>query len=315
MPYEPTMADQSISALLLDAKREYMLRLLEICLTPVATTIHGMYERAMIEGGKTNGLYMFQQTLRGIPAWNQHVVSDKANEITSKFPYVDDLIAACIVTQVKIMSSIRLSSDKPNIRLNLPTTVDFVHQLYIQVAKRVYEDPFIMLGGATPVLALEGIVSDALERTVRKMIPFQDVLQAYLQAGGETSTAAHAIATATSSESSDDFRKDRPPRKPESESEEEASEEEEEEESDDEPIQVPLNQPIPQSIIQPPPAPAAPAPPPPAPAAPAPPPPAPAAPTPAAPTPAAPTPAPAPPAPAPPSGDQLFPQHALRQGF
>jgi hypothetical protein len=298
------MSDPSISALLLDAKREYMLRLLEICISPVATTIQGMFQRAIQEGGRSNGLYAFQQALRAVPAWNQHIVMEKSNDITSKFPYVDDLIAACIVTQVKIMSSIRLSSDKPNIRLNLPATTDFVHQLYIQTAKRVYEDPFVMTSETTPVLALEGIVNDALERTVRKMIPFQDVLQAYLQGGGETTKAAEAIATATSSESSDDFkphRKALPPPQPESDSDQESSSEE------DEPIQVP----IPQTIVQPqqasPPEEAAPV-----------------APAPVAPAPVAPAPvAPAPVAPAPlqqqpmaPAPQQLFasgPQ--LRQGF
>jgi hypothetical protein len=293
------MSDPSISALLLDAKREYMLRLLEICIGPVATTIHAMFQRAIQQ--ESNGLYAFQQALRTVPAWNQHVVLEKSNEITSKFPYVDDLIAACIVTQVKIMSSIRLSSDKPNIRLNLPATTDFVHQLYIQTAKRVYEDPFVMTSETTPVLALEGIVNEALERTVRKMIPFQDVLQAYLQSGGETSKAAEAIATATSSESSDDFKPEKP--RPPAPSYSESSSEEEEE-----PIQVP----IPQNIVQPPPQPAEAA----APAAPAPPPPAP-QPTEAAPAPAAAPAAISPPRPAPQQPPQLFasgPQQ-LRQGF
>jgi hypothetical protein len=294
------MSDPSISALLLDAKREYMLRLLEICIGPVATTIHAMFQRAIQQ--ESNGLYAFQQALRTVPAWNQHVVLEKSNEITSKFPYVDDLIAACIVTQVKIMSSIRLSSDKPNIRLNLPATTDFVHQLYIQTAKRVYEDPFVMTSETTPVLALEGIVNEALERTVRKMIPFQDVLQAYLQSGGETSKAAEAIATATSSESSDDFKPEKP--RPPAPSYSESSSEEEEEL-----IQVP----IPQNIVQPPPAPqateAA------APAAPAPPPPAPQPAEASAPPPTAPAPAAAPPPQ--PAAPQLFasgPQQ-LRQGF
>jgi hypothetical protein len=244
------MTDQSISALLLDAKREYMLRLLEICLPPVSSTIQGLFVQAMDQGGNTNGLYLFQQSLRTIPSWNQNVVQDKTTEITSKFPYVDDLIAACIVTQVKIMSSIRLSSDRPNIRLNLPTTTEFVHQLYIQTAKRVYEDPFVMVGAASAAVALEAVVNDALERTVRKMIPFQDVLQAYLQAGGETATAARAVATATSSESSD-FKNNKKEEESESEDDDEDNEDNEDNEEDED-IQVPLNGPIPQNIVQPP---------------------------------------------------------------
>ena len=177
-------------------------------------------------------MYAFQMSLRGIPSWNQQIISDKASEITHRFSYVDDLVAACIVTQVKIMSSIRLSSDRPNIRLKLPTTPDFIHELYTQTARRVYENPFVM---EEPV-RLDEIIGQALERTVRKMIPFKDVLSAYLASGGGDGGTNGPVPRMVESSSSDEFQRQRRDDTSSSSSEEEESDED----SDQDEIHVPM---------------------------------------------------------------------------
>jgi len=173
-----------LTALLLDAKAEYRLQMEDIVTPSVAETITTMWNDSMREGGSRDGILYFQQKLRSIPGWNASVISSKTKEIIYMYPYFEDLIAACIIAQLKIMSSIKLSQDKPTVQLKLPSSDTFLHEVYIQTAKKVYEDPFILSGKSNTVLVLGPIVSDAIEKTIRKLIPFKDVLLAYLQGGG-----------------------------------------------------------------------------------------------------------------------------------
>jgi hypothetical protein len=195
-----------LTALLLDAKAEYRLQMEEVVTPSIVDTISTMWTSSMHEGGRRDGIYLFQQRLREIPGWNATTISNKTREITYVYPYFEDLIAACIIAQLKIMSSIKLSQEKPTVQLKLPTTDTFLHELYIQTAKRVYDDPFMLQGSSNFELVLAPVVSDAIEKTIRKLIPFKDVLIAYLQNGGDEKVAEEAMNNQSDDSSGGSFR-------------------------------------------------------------------------------------------------------------
>jgi len=199
-----TQSMSDLTALLLDAKNEYRLQLEEIVTPSIVATFEDLWIKSIQEGGNRDGVLLFQNHLREIPAWNAGIISTKTREITYMYPYLDDLIAACIIAQLKIMSSIKLSQDRPKVQLKLPNTDTFVHELYIQTAKKLYQDPTMMSTTRYSVEAiLAPLVSDAIERTIRKMIPFKDVLMAYLQNGGDTQVAQEALQNESDSSGDD----------------------------------------------------------------------------------------------------------------
>ena len=193
------MAD-SLTALLIDAKKEYIMRLHEIVAPPIGQYMQGLYR-----ADTTADRYLlFQRHLSQIPFWNTYIIQDKTTEITRKFPYFENLMAACIVTQVKVLSSIRLSSDKPSIKLKLPTVDTFVHELYKQTAQTLYYCPTVM---DCSIDKLNEVIAESIERAIRRLIPFDDILASYLQGGGdETSVSAPNLSdsSSSSSESSSD---------------------------------------------------------------------------------------------------------------
>lgn len=190
--YTYSMSD--LTALLLDAKHEYRLQLEEIVTPTIVATFSDMWSKSFTEAGKRDGVLAFQTYLREIPTWNSTIVTTKTREIVYMYPYLDDLIAACIIAQLKIMSSIKLSQDRPKVQLKLPNTETFVHELYIQTAKRLYQDPLLLSNNTRSIdIILAPLVSDAIEKTIRKMIPFKDVLMAYLQNGGDTQVVEEAL--------------------------------------------------------------------------------------------------------------------------
>lgn len=217
-----------LTALLLDAKAEYRLQMEEILTPSITQTICDLWSSSVQEGGSRDAIIVFQKALRDIPGWNATTISNKTREITYIYPYFEDLIAACIIAQLKIMSSIKLSQDKPTVQLKLPATDTFLHEVYSQTAKRIYENPFIMTTDTTIESALTPIVSDSIERTIRNLIPFKDILLAYLK----SDPGAPGKTQQTSDTSSGSFPK-----------RDDHSESESSEESDDEDVQVPYTEP------------------------------------------------------------------------
>ena len=87
-------------------------------------------------------------------------------------------MAAVFVTYVKVLSSIKISSARPNIKLKLPGIESFVHQVYVASAKNFYDKVYVMQ--TTNPGEKEKLVADAIEVAVRTLLPLGDVLQAYL---------------------------------------------------------------------------------------------------------------------------------------
>lgn len=212
-----------ITPLLLDAKREYTQRLQEIVEPQISSTFADLFEKSDYD------YYEFQQALRQVPYWNSTIVNLKTQYFMTQFPWFDNLVAAVVVTYVKVLSAIRLG-DKPNVKLQLPKTEDFVHELYKQVARIVYYAPETIESHEAMMVA----VGDGIENSIRRLIPYDSILESYLAPPEQTQVAALPT-TSGSSESSD-------------------SDSDSESDDDDEDIKIPMPQQYGQSQAMAPPA-------------------------------------------------------------
>ena len=157
-----------ITPLLLDAKKEYTARLVEIVEPQISATLIDIWD-------STDDIPDFQAELRRIPYWNSTLVNAKTYALTSAYPFFEQLVAAVIVTYVKVLSAIRLG-DKPNVKLQLPKTDVFVHELYKQVARIVFYAPESIATHETITTA----ICEALENSIRRLIPYDEILRSYL---------------------------------------------------------------------------------------------------------------------------------------
>lgn len=193
----------NLNPLLLDAKREYSLRLSEIMSPFVMSTLNTMYTKAIHDAGHMKSLIEFQKQLQTIPQWNSCVIKELSSNITSKYPFFEDLVAAVMVTYVKVLSSIRISSSRPNIKLKLPSVDAFVHQVYISTAKNFYENARVMQ--TTDRQTKHQLIADGIESAVRVLLPLGDVLQAYLtNAVDESRSTVNPVHSPVKSEIVDD---------------------------------------------------------------------------------------------------------------
>lgn len=170
-------ATSQLTPLLIDAKREYVGQLTDVLAPYVINHLTAIYVAAQRQSRGT-ATVTFQRALREIPVWNANTIQQHTAEVQNRYSFLGDLIAACFVAYVKILSSVKLHQQKPNIRLKLPANDTFVHKVYIHTAREFYAVPTMI---ATADRASKvAVVRTAVEASVRDMLPIEDILKAYL---------------------------------------------------------------------------------------------------------------------------------------
>jgi len=170
-------ANQKLSALLVQAKDEYVSQIADIIAPFVINVVNMMYATAKKNAGFGKPTKDFQRKLKEIPVWNQSMIDAQVVAITNKYKYFPELVAAVFVSYVKILSSVKIHSHKPHIQLKLPADDVFVHHVYITTAKTFYMDPSLV---KSPRDVRLSIVRNAVESSVRELLPIEQILKAYL---------------------------------------------------------------------------------------------------------------------------------------
>jgi len=180
-------ASTGLTPLLIDAKREYVGQLTDVLAPYVINHVQALY-LASTQANRNAPVLAFQRRLREIQQWNANTIAAHTHEIQSRYSFLADLIAACFVAYVKILSSIKLHQQKPNIRLRLPANDTFVHKVYIHAAREFYANPALVRADRGSKVSL---VRTAVEASVRDMLPIEDILKAYL--GNTVDSADHTM--------------------------------------------------------------------------------------------------------------------------
>ena len=108
------MDDYNVNVLS-EAKNEYCSRLLNIFTPLIIQGIQSIYKEAvdLCEQNDEHNKYLmtFQNFLTRVPKWNSNIISEETDRIlkTSECPYLEDLLTCVHITQLKVLTSIRVS--------------------------------------------------------------------------------------------------------------------------------------------------------------------------------------------------------------
>ena len=82
----------------------------------------------------------FQNFLTRVPKWNTNIISEESERIlkASECPYLEDLLTCVHITQLKVLTSIRVSQKQKKIDIDIPKLIDFIHKFYICFAIILY---------------------------------------------------------------------------------------------------------------------------------------------------------------------------------
>jgi hypothetical protein len=185
------MDDFNVSSLH-ESKNEWGSRLITI-LTPLIIDGYKSILDEAIKLCKDNGemdkyLMTFQNFISRIPKWNQTIIETERKRICEKSGclYLEDLVTCVHIIQLKILTAMRVGQKQKKIDINVPKLDDFIHKVYINVARKVYKNVYLFEINIPPLNVqknhreIEIIVQECILNTLRDSIPVEAILKAYM---------------------------------------------------------------------------------------------------------------------------------------
>ena len=185
------MDDFNVSSLH-ESKNEWGARLITI-LTPLIIDGYKSILEEAIKLCKDNGemdkyLMTFQNFISRIPKWNSTIIETERKRICEKSgcSYLEDLVSCVHVIQLKILTSMRVGQKQKKIDINIPKLDDFIHKIYINVARKIYKNVYLFEISIPPLniqknhREIEIIVQECILNTLRESIPVEAILKAYM---------------------------------------------------------------------------------------------------------------------------------------
>jgi hypothetical protein len=185
------MDDFNISTLH-ESRNEWSARLISI-LTPLVIDGYKSILDEAVKLCKENNemekyLMTFQNFITRVPKWNPAIIENERKRISEKSgcAYLEDLITCVHIIQLKILTVMRVGQKQKKIDINIPKLDDFIHKVYIHVARKVYKNVYLFELNVPPLQVqkhnreLEIIVQECILNTLRESVPVEAILKAYM---------------------------------------------------------------------------------------------------------------------------------------
>jgi hypothetical protein len=176
------MSDSSINVMV-EAKKEYTAQLCNIMCPFMIEAFSGIFEEAVTKSKGKQVLKQYQELLREIRKPDNYFISEQSTRINNSYTWFSDLLAAVFVSNVKILSSVRLGNQSKKISLKLPTNNKFIHTVYISAAADLYPNPYVFTESNSPHERDELLTKrfvNVIVNTIQNMIPVQEILKTYI---------------------------------------------------------------------------------------------------------------------------------------
>ena len=185
------MDDFNLSSLH-ESKNEWSARLVTILTPLIIDGYKSILDEAikLCKENKENDKYLmtFQNFISRVPKWNPTIIETEKKRICDKShcAYLEDLVTCVHIVQLKILTAMRVGQKQKKIDINIPKLDDFIHKVYINVARKVYKNTYLFEIKIPPLQIqkhnreLEIIVQECILNTVRESIPVEAILKAYM---------------------------------------------------------------------------------------------------------------------------------------
>jgi hypothetical protein len=185
------MDDFNVSSLH-ESKNEWGARLLTILTPLILEGFRSIFDESIKLCKENNEmdkyLMTFQNFIARIPKWNSTIIENETKRIVdrSNCSYLEDLVTCVHIIQLKLLTAMRVGQKQKKININIPKLDDFIHKVYINVARKIYLNVYLYEIKVQPLQLqknnreLETIVQECILNTVRDSIPIENILRAYM---------------------------------------------------------------------------------------------------------------------------------------
>ena len=184
--------DDFVISNLHESKNEWCSRLVSIFSPLVVEGIRSIFNESWRMCADTDELdkYLmtFQNLLSRVPKWNSVIVEEERKRIVERSGcnYLEDLITCVHIIQLKVLTCIRVGNKQKKIDISIPKLDNFIHKVYIHVARKVYSNVYLFEKNISPLQIqkhgreLETIVQECILTSIRESIPTEDIIRAYM---------------------------------------------------------------------------------------------------------------------------------------
>jgi hypothetical protein len=198
------MDDFSVSSLS-ESKNEWCARLLNILTPAITQGLKSIFDEAwkLCNDNKETDKYLmtFQNFLTRVPKWNQSIIDTEKNRIieTSSCTYLEDLVTCVHVIQLKALTCVRVGSKQKKIDIDVPSISDFIHKIYIHVARKLYTNIYLFEKQIAPLQIqknnreIEHIIKECILNSIRDSVPVENILRAYMDETDEQDVEVNEV--------------------------------------------------------------------------------------------------------------------------
>jgi hypothetical protein len=184
--------DDYNTSVLSEAKNEYSANLVNILTPLLIQGLQSIFKEAcsLCKDNDEYDKYLmtFQNFLTRVPKWNQELIDNETKRIIqqSKCNYLADLLTCVHITQLKVLTSIRVATKQKKIDIDIPKLSDFIHKVYIKCARKCYSNVYLFETDIEPLTQqknfreCETICKECILNTVRESMPVEKILRAYM---------------------------------------------------------------------------------------------------------------------------------------
>jgi hypothetical protein len=131
----------------------------------------------------------FQNFLVRVPKWNSTIIEKESQRIVdqSGCSHIEELITCVHIIQLKMLTCMRAGSKQKKIDISIPKLAEFIHKVYINVARKVYSNVFLFEKTTKHLQIqkhnqqLELIIKECILNTIRESIPIEHLLKVYME--------------------------------------------------------------------------------------------------------------------------------------
>lgn len=186
---------------LVETKIEYTNQMINIVAPFVHEGIQSIYREAVKVSRSGEELKSFQVCLKQIVTWPKTIIASEKERIFNESncaQLLEDLLRAIIKSNIMILTN--TPPDKKH-ELKIQFTLEFdnfLHQIYIESAKAFYQNPFLYFHNNPPIEITRNqrealnIIKECIREAIRKMLPLNLILRAYLGEAYTESSVAKA---------------------------------------------------------------------------------------------------------------------------
>ena len=189
-------SSDSVLSVYSDARAEYTKQLCFFLVPAYFQFFIELLERSKRESEPKKALWQFQTYLNEVHDWNMEKVQQEISKINSNCgcDYMEDLLTAVFVAHTKVLTAIRLSSNKKKIEISVPKVDHFLFKVLCETSKLLWSSTYLFRDGIPGVekqqnyRTIEQIINEGILQAVRSLVPVKSILKDFVSnEGGEDS--------------------------------------------------------------------------------------------------------------------------------